>query len=105
GDECLSVHLEASVVDAVGPTAAFRTGGVPPLSELMVLGELAQAAADGTSDVALEEAGLLLAARFTDLVSGKRRDAPNAGPADRRRAVSAALFIDANAESPLDLDG
>jgi AraC-like DNA-binding protein len=105
GDECLSVHMEASVVDAIGPTDAFRTGGVPPLSELMVLGELAQAVADGKSDVALEEAGLLFAARFTDVVSGKRRDAPKAGPADRRRAVSAALFIDASSESPLDLDG
>jgi AraC-like DNA-binding protein len=104
GDECLSVHMEESVVDAFGPTQPFRAGGVPPISELMVLGELAQSVVEGKSDVALEEAGLLFAARFTDIVSGTRREPPKAGSQDRRRAVAAALFIDANSEAPLDLD-
>jgi hypothetical protein len=44
GDECLSFHLAPAVVDAIGGrTEVWRTGGVPPLPELVVLGELAQA--------------------------------------------------------------
>ena len=48
GDECLSFELAPALVDAIGaPAAVWRAGGVPPLPELMVLGELAQAAAEG----------------------------------------------------------
>src|SRR5947199_10500064 len=44
GDECLSFFLKPELVDAIGEAAAWRIGSVPPLSELMVLGELAQTA-------------------------------------------------------------
>src|SRR5881409_2857121 len=55
-DECLSFHLAPAVVETIGDRAdVWRTGGVPPLPELMVLGELAQAAAEGRSDVGLDE--------------------------------------------------
>ncbi|WP_437636740.1 hypothetical protein [Sorangium sp. So ce854] len=65
GDECLSFHLAPALVDAIGRRVdAFRVGGVPPLPELMVLGELAQAAAEGRSGVGVDEAGILFAARF-----------------------------------------
>jgi len=37
---------------------------------MMVLGELAQAAADGRSDVAVDEVGMLFASRFIEVVSG-----------------------------------
>src|SRR2546427_3481966 len=48
GDECLSFQLEPALVDMIGGrTDAWRVGCVPPLSELMVLGELGQAAAEG----------------------------------------------------------
>src|SRR4051794_15710595 len=50
GDECLSFFLAPSVVEALGSSdAIWRIGAVPPLPDLMVLGELAQAAADGRS--------------------------------------------------------
>jgi hypothetical protein len=56
GDECLSFFLEPELVDAIGDrTEAWRVGAAPPLPELMVLGELAQAAADGRSDIGLDE--------------------------------------------------
>src|SRR5512134_2080155 len=55
GDECLSFDLAPALVEAIGAGPVWRTGGVPPLPELMVLGELAQSAADGTSDVGLDE--------------------------------------------------
>jgi AraC family transcriptional regulator len=104
GDECLSFHLDAELVDSIGARAeTWRVGSVPPLSELMVLGELAQAAAEQRSDVGLDEAALLFTARFTGLVLGSTHAAPRAGPADRRRAVETALWIDDNSGEPIDL--
>src|ERR1700681_2745933 len=48
GDECLSFFLSEGLVEAIGDrTEVWRIGAAPPLPELMVLGELAQAAADG----------------------------------------------------------
>jgi AraC family transcriptional regulator len=105
GDECLSFDLAPTVVETIGgQTEIWRTGCVPPLPELMVLGELAQAAADGKSDVGLDEIGILLAVRFVETVSGRDRYLAEAAARDRRRAVEAALWIDANSHDPLDLD-
>ena len=65
GDECLSFHLAPALVEAIGYRPdIWRSVCVPPLPELMVLGELAQAAAEGRSDVGLDELGMLLAARY-----------------------------------------
>jgi len=105
GDECLSFFLAPEMVEAVGGRGeVWRAGGVPPLAELMVLGELAQSAAEGGSDVGLDEAGLLLAARFVDLAAGAVRRRPDAKVRDRRRAVEAALWIETHAHAPIDLD-
>jgi len=71
---------------------------------MMVLGELAQAAADGRSDVAVDEVGMLFAGRFVEVVSGRKRESPRGGALDRRRAVKAALFIDAHSHEALDLE-
>src|SRR5581483_11716816 len=92
------------VVEALGARKQiFRLGRVPPLPELVVLGELAQAAAEGKSDLGLDEAGMLLA-RFVDVFSGSRRRAPEPAPRDRRRAVEAALRMDAQSQEPIDLE-
>lgn len=105
GDECLSFFLAPEAVETIcGRAEVWRTGGVPPLSELMVLGELAQSAAEGRSDAGLDEVGLLFAARFVDLVSGRQRGRPEAAARDRRRAVEAALWIDASSHEPIDLE-
>ena len=48
----------------------WQIGCAPPLPELMVLGELAQAAADGRSDIGLDEIGQCFASRFVEMVSG-----------------------------------
>ena len=62
GDECLSFFFEPELVETIGERAeAWQVGATPPLAELMVLGELAQAAADGQSDIGLDEVGHLLA--------------------------------------------
>ena len=83
----------------------WQIGSAPPLPELMVLGELAQAAADGNSDIGLDEVGQLFASRFVDVVSGKRAQAGDGDIArDRRRAVETALWIDAHSHRPIDLE-
>jgi len=104
-DECLSFQLTPALVETIDDRSEiWRTGGVPPLPELMVLGELAQAAAEGRSDVGLDEAGLLFAARAVEVVSGRKRGPAEAGARDRRRAVEAALWIDARSHEPMDLE-
>ncbi len=105
GDECLSFQFAPALVETIGDgKGIWRTGSVPPLAELMVLGELAQAAAEGRSDIGLDEAGLLFAARFVEIVSGRKRRPPEMRARDRRRAVEAALWIDAHAHEPIDLE-
>jgi AraC-like DNA-binding protein len=105
GDECLSFHLTPEAVDALATRSrAWRTSAVPPIPELMVLGELAQAAADGRSEAGVDELALCFAARFVEIVSGEETRAPAAGTRERRRVVETALWIDAHAHEPVDLD-
>lgn len=105
GDECLSFFLEPELVDAIGDrTDVWRIGSVPPLPELMVLGELAQTAADGNSDIGLDEVGHLFASRFIDVVAGRAPKPMTAALRDRRRAVETALWIDAHSHRPIDLE-
>jgi AraC-like DNA-binding protein len=104
GDRCLSFQLTAEVVEATGGRPElWQLGCVPPLPELMVMGELAQAAADGASDLGLDELGLCFTARFVEVASGHARRPPRLGARDRRRAVLAALWIDAHAHEPIEL--
>ena len=73
GDECLSFFLAPELVETIGDSSAiWRVGAVPPLPELVVLGELAQTAADGSSDVGLDEVGHAFAGRFVEAVSGRK---------------------------------
>jgi AraC-like DNA-binding protein len=105
GDECLSFFLDQELVEAIGDRPdIWRVGSVPPLPELMVLGELAQTAAAGNSDVGLDEVGQLFASRFVEVVSGRSPKPMTATMRDRRRAVETALWIDANSHRQIDLD-
>jgi AraC-like DNA-binding protein len=105
GDECLTFFLNPELVEAIGDRAEIgQVGALPPLPELMVLGELAQAAADGKSDVGLDEIGQIFASRFVELVSGRSPKTVPATSRDRRRAVETALWIDAHSENEIDLE-
>jgi AraC-like DNA-binding protein len=84
--------------------ATWRIGAAPPLPELMVLGEFAQASADGRSDIGLDEIGQLFASRFVEVVSGRSRQVVQPSARDRRRAVETALWIEANSQREIDLD-
>jgi AraC-like DNA-binding protein len=102
GDECLSLHLEPELAhELCGTAAAWRVGAMAPLSELMVLAELMQAAADGATDIGLDEAGLMLAARFGQTACDRHRNGTELRACDRRRATEAALWIDASSHEPI----
>ena len=104
GDECLSIHLSAELVDSLGTRGPeWRVGALPPLPELMVLGELAQSCAAGECDASPGELGMWLAARFAALL-GRGARATRATARDRRRAVDAAAWIDAHAQGEIGLD-
>lgn len=105
GDECLAFHFTAEALESIGDgPRTWRIGGVPPLPELVVFGELAQAAAEGASDIALDEIGLLFAARLHRTVIGRGRKAPVLHARDRRRAVESAMWLDAHAHEALNLE-
>jgi AraC family transcriptional regulator len=105
GDECLAFHLAPGIVDLIeNDRKVWRTGSLPPLPELMVLGELAQAVAEGRSDISLDEVGLWLAARVVQMVSPRKSDLPSVTPSDRKRAVEAALWIHTHSHESLALE-
>ena len=105
GDECLSFFLDPELVEGINDrTEIWRVGSVPPLSELMVLGELAQTAAAGNSDVGLDEVGHLFASRFAEVVAQRSPKPMTATLRDRRRAVETALWIDAHSHHQIGLD-
>jgi AraC-like DNA-binding protein len=70
----------------------------------MVLGELAQAATEGRSDIGLDEVGHALANRFVEVVSGRTQKPIQAMARDRRRAVETALWIDAHSHHAIELE-
>jgi AraC-like DNA-binding protein len=105
GDECLSFFLSPELVEAIGDdTRIWQIGAAPPLPELMVLGELAQASVDGKCDLGLDEIGHFFANRFVEAVSGRERKRRPVTARDRRRAVETALWIDAHSHREIDLE-
>lgn len=105
GDECLSFQLTTTFADEIGlNTEALRVGSAPPLPELMIYGELGQAAACGESDIGIDEVAHLFITRFMDSVSEKSKRTGSLPARDRRRAVESAMWIDDNSDRPLDLE-
>jgi AraC-like DNA-binding protein len=104
GDECLSIQLSPALVELLGDHArSWQTIALPPLPELMVLGERCQACVDGESDIGLDEAALAFVSRFIELSSGRERPVLDARPLLRRRVVETALWIDENCAGEIDL--
>jgi AraC family transcriptional regulator len=104
GDECLCFKLTPELIETVGDDAeSWQRGAVAPRAELMVLGALAEAAAAGDSNVAIEEAGLALVAKVVTLTTGDRHGAGKIRAKDRRRIVAAAHWIEEHAQEEIDL--
>jgi AraC-like DNA-binding protein len=118
GDECLSFQLAPELIAELDEAPErWRVGTIPPHPRLMVLGELAQSIADsgtapalrggasfGGGDIGLDEIALTFAHRVVELASGRSPGAQVLVARDRRRAVEAALFIDAHAEQAIALE-
>src|SRR5258706_6389157 len=100
GDECLSIKMSAELVESFSKDKTiWDVARVPPLPELMVLGELAQAAAEGRTSVGVDEAGVLLAGRVAGL-SGKA--VPEKGNSrEKRPAVEAGRGIEGKLAEPV----
>ena len=103
GDECLSFKLSDELAESFD-RKIWDLARVPPLPELMVLGELAQAAVEGRTGVGVDEAALLFIAKAAGLTGSPDTHFLGAKEADRRRAVEAALWIEANAAEPVGLE-
>ncbi|ABD05510.1 transcriptional regulator, AraC family [Rhodopseudomonas palustris HaA2] len=105
GDECLSFALTPELAATLGDDdTLWRSGAVPPRAELMVLGEQAQAAAEGRNDLGLDEIGQVLAQRFATIGGGRAYQPPPLRARDRRRVVETALWIEAQCTEAIDLE-
>jgi AraC family transcriptional regulator len=105
GDVCLSFKLAPALVDELGDDRdAWRVGGVPPVADLMVMGELAQAVADGRSDVGFDEIAYAFTSRFIATVRGVKARAPKSRLQDRRRVIDVARWIEENSHEEIDLE-
>lgn len=104
GDECLAFYFEPELVEELAwRKPRWESGAAPPLAELASLGELAQAGLEQAHDIAVDELGLVLAGRYIDLAVGTQRERVRPTAADERRAVRAALWIEARSSEPLTL--
>jgi AraC-like DNA-binding protein len=103
GDECLSFQLAPELAATLGGQS-LRSGAVPPLPALMVLGELAQAAAGGTCNLGVDEVALEFIARCAGSGAGERSNPARVLARDRRRVVRTALWLEAHAHESISLD-
>lgn len=103
GDECLSIKLSPAFAEEFSRDA-WSLARTPPLPELMVLGELLQTAAEGSTSIGIEEAALLLLERFARVVSREDRVSSAASPRDRRRVIEAALWLQDKAAEAVGLE-
>jgi AraC-like DNA-binding protein len=105
GDECLSVNLSPELAESLGSGNKFwDTPRLPPLPQLVVLGELWQAAADGRNDAGADELSLLFTSKCVETLKGDKPEEVKATERDRRRAVEAALWIEENSSEDLSLE-
>lgn len=94
GDQCLAVFLAPDLVDELAvAAAAWTSGALPPLAELVTLGEQLHPPPLGATELSTGEVGLRLAARVTCVLGRQRVDRVRPTAADRRRAVESALWI------------
>ncbi|MGH8516685.1 MAG: helix-turn-helix domain-containing protein, partial [Panacagrimonas sp.] len=108
GDRCLSFHFTQELAEELAEGAKeqklWRVGSLPPLPDMIVLGELAQCAAEGSTGISLDETGMVIAHRFVELTHHQKpvtRSEPRAR--ERRRLVETALWIDDHAHDAIDL--
>jgi AraC family transcriptional regulator len=107
GDDCLAFFIEPAVVDEIAGARhqPWSSSALPPLPELMVLGELARSVTRRVAGPRVDEVGLALAAKVVDVLAGEQRPRGYHRPVDRRRAIEAARWIELHAHQDIDLQG
>lgn len=105
GDRCLAFFIDPQLADEIGGARRppWQSGGLPPLPELMTLGELAHGATRREAGPRVDEVGLALAAKVVNVLAGGQRPRAMQRPVDRRRAVESARWIDLHAHLDVDL--
>ena len=93
GDECVSVKLAPDLAERFD--ALWRLPRVPPVPELMVLGELIRGPA-------AEEAALAFVQKAAEVAG--QADSVRATSRERRKAVEAALWLEERAAGPVRLE-
>jgi AraC-like DNA-binding protein len=105
GDECLSIQLSpALTAELQHGTRPLITGSLPPIAELMIAGELAQASAEGASALSIDETSLLFLMRYAALVRGKPPASLQVHAKARRQMIDAAHWIEVHADESIALD-
>ena len=105
GDECLSFAFDAELVEQLGgDTRAWSCIAMPAHPSLVALDELARTTAHGHTQLALDELGMALAARFVSLQTGTVVAPREPSVRERRRAMQAGAWIDAHSTEAVDLD-
>ena len=102
---CLSFKLAPALVEEIATDrTAWLVGSLPPIPEIMMMGELAQAVVDGRSDVAFDEMAHAFTSRFVAAVRGTRARIRETRTRDRRRVIDVARWIEENSHEEIDLD-
>jgi AraC family transcriptional regulator len=105
GDDCLSFSFSPSLIDDVADVHdAWRIGGLPPLPELMVIGEVAQAVVDGRSTMSFEEIAHVLLSRWLHTVKGTKPRGTRLKAYERQRVIDIARWIEASSHEDIDLE-
>ena len=105
GDECLSFRLAPEVADTVGSTTRYGSAARCRRSRRSWSSASSRRLRlRGDSGVGLDEVGMVLAMRLATLTGARSQQLRRASPRDRRRAVETALWLDANAHEPVDLE-
>jgi AraC family transcriptional regulator len=104
GDECLAFFIEPEVVDEIGGRhGAWQSGGLPPIAELIAIGELARSAVRQQQGPRVDEVGMTLATKVVDVIAGKQRQRALTGSAHRKRAIESAHWIELHTADDVDL--
>lgn len=104
GDECLSVRLSPQFADTLQMGKAWDYAKLPPIPEIVVAGERMRAAAEGKTDIGVDEAALAFIHRIAKVAADKPPKQPKGTDQDRRRAVEAAQWLEENHGGEIDLE-
>jgi AraC-like DNA-binding protein len=92
GDECVSVKLSPAAAERLNLDRS-AVAALPPLPEIMLLGE-----------VSVDEAAIQFVQKVADVVSRGKASSFKSTESGRRRAVEAALWLEASLAEPVGLE-